>query len=191
MPILVTIVMIAGTFVVCWLVDQGFTKLFRNQPEHFSGKSIRQSKKYAAIGLILSVLGIAGLLSGLPDQWMLIAGSLAVAALGIGLVVYYMTFGIFYDADTFLVSTFAHKTEAYHYGDICGQLLYRTANSILVELHMRGGNTVVVPLNLENAEAFLDHAFEAWCSQKFKLPEDCAFHDPDNSLWFPTMQEKS
>ena len=45
-------------------------------------------------------------------------------AVGIGLTVYYMTFGVFYDEDTFLYSTFGKKSVTYRYGQIREQRLY-------------------------------------------------------------------
>ena len=51
------LLLIGATFLLCWLVDKGFHKLFRSKPQHVSGKAVRLSKYYALGGLILSVLG--------------------------------------------------------------------------------------------------------------------------------------
>ena len=60
------ILVAAAVFGVCFLVDKGFTKLFRSQSQHYSGTAVRLNKKYGSIGLILAVFGIGAILTGLP-----------------------------------------------------------------------------------------------------------------------------
>ena len=121
---------------------------------------------------------------------MLLVGGITVLLMGAGLIAYYMTFGIFYDADSFIFSTFARKSRTYCFGDICGQKLYLVqGGNIVVELHMADGSAVSLQSNMEGVYPFLDHAFAAWCRQTGRNPEGCDFHDPSNSLWFPTVEE--
>ena len=68
------LVVAALVFGVCFLIDKGFTKLFRSQAQHRSGLAVRLNKKYGAFGLILFALGVAGIFAGLGDSWLLIAG---------------------------------------------------------------------------------------------------------------------
>ena len=70
----------AAVFGICFLVDKGFTKLFRNQSQHHTGKAVRLSKRYGSIGLILAVFGIGVLFAGLPDNWLFIASSILIFA---------------------------------------------------------------------------------------------------------------
>ena len=42
---------------------------------------------------------------------------------------------------------------------------------------------------MEGTYPFLDHAFAAWCRQTGRDPKQCDFHDPSQSLWFPTEEE--
>ena len=109
------IIIAALIFGLCFLVDKGFTKLFRNQAQHYSGKAVRLNKKYGAFGMILVVLGLAALFASLAGSWFYMAASVLVILLGIALVVYYMTFGIFYDADSFVYTTFGKKSTVYQY----------------------------------------------------------------------------
>ena len=61
----VAVLLVAAlVFLVCFLVDKGFTKLFRSQQEHKSGLAIRLNKRYGSIGLIIAVLGVAALFAG-------------------------------------------------------------------------------------------------------------------------------
>ena len=192
MEYLAVIIFAALVFGVCFLVDKGFTKLFRNQAQHHSGKAVRLNKKYGAFGLILTVLGLATVFTGLPGTWIfLIAGAILILV-GIALVVYYMTFGIFYDADSFVYTTFGKKSAVYPYNQIrCQQLYILQGGGIVVELHMVNGNTVQVQLQLSGAEDFLNTAFLGWVRQNNLDARDgcCDFHDPEKSCWFPSMED--
>lgn len=186
---MVAVIIIAAlVFGVCFLVDKGFTRLFRSQAEHHTGRAVRLSKKFGAIGLLLVVLGLAAVFSGLKGEKILIAGGCLIIAVGIGLVVYYMTFGIFYDEDSFVLTTFGKKSTTYYYRDIQAQQLYNSYGSIMMELHMTDGRTVGLQQGLDGLYPFLDHAFSAWCRQRGIDPADCGFHDPDNSCWFPRVE---
>lgn len=183
------IVLVAvGTLLLCWLVDKGFTKIFRSKPQHMSGKSVRLNKLYGAAGLILMVLGLAAVFAGMSDGWLLTAGGAMLIVLGIGLVVYYMTFGVYYDDDSFVLTTFGRRSTTYQYRDIQGQQLYNSYGRILIELYMTDGRTVQLHANMVDVYPFLDSAFAAWLRQTGKSREACAFHDPDNSCWFPPME---
>lgn len=186
----VAVILVAGlTFGLCFLADKGFAKLFRNQAQHVSGLSVRLSKRYGSVGLILFALGVAAVFAGLNGNGAVLGiGGAVVALLGIGLVVYYMTFGVFYDNDGFVLTTFGKRSTTYRYNQIAGQLLYITSSGVIVELHMKDGRSVGLQSTMTGRDAFLDTAFENWCRQTERDPEQCAFHDPDNSIWFPMME---
>lgn len=177
-------------FGVIYLIDRGFTKIFRGQPQHDSGRSVRLNKRHGSIGIILFALGMASLFAGFPDDLLLGIGGAVVTALGIGLVVYYMTFGIFYDDSSFVLTTFGRRSTTYRYDQIAGQLLYNASGNILIELHMTDGRTVGLQAKMDGVYPFLDTAYIGWCCQLGKQPQECKFHDPANSLWFPIMEGK-
>lgn len=182
----------AATFGVCFLIDKGFARIFRSKAQHFSGRSIRLSKKYGAFGLILFMLGLAAVFAGLGDGWVLIAGGAVVMVLGICLAVYYLTFGIFYDDDGFVYTSFGRRSVTYRYDQILHQQLYVVqGGNVLVELHMADGRAVQVQLQLQGAEDFLNTAFLGWVRQKNLDVRDgsCDFHDPEKSCWFPSAEE--
>jgi len=185
MELIPSLIIAAAVFGICFAVDKGFTKAFRSKVQHKSGLSVRLSKRYASVGLILLVVGLAALFMGLGKDWVLAAGGGFVILMGMGLVVYYMTFGIFYDEDTFLLTTFGAKSKAYSHSDITAQMLYKTANSTLIELHLSDGRAVQLQSTMSGVYPFLDTAFSGWCRQKDIDPNSCEFHDPANSLWFP------
>lgn len=183
------LIVIALTFLICWLVDKGFTKLFRSRPQHNSGKSLRLNKHYGGFGLILFVLGLAALFAGISNGTLLVIGGCCMILLGIGLVVYYMTFGVYYDKDSFVFTTFGRKSRTFAFGDICSQQLYASGRQIVIELHMKNADTIQLNSRIKGVYEFMDYAFAAWLQQTGKTKEDCPFHDPDNSCWFPPLED--
>ena len=190
MEFVITVAAIAALFGLCYLVDKGFTKTFRNQAQHKSGLSVRHHKRYALFGLGLTVLGIMGMMAASSGGIAMLIMGILVMLIGAALLVYYLTFGIFYDADSFILTTFGNKSVTYCFSDIEEQRLYLLqGGAVIIELHMRDGKAVSIQSVMDGAYPFLDHAFSAWCRQKGIDPESCAFHDPSQSLWFPMGED--
>jgi len=181
------VLVVAGTFLLCWLADKGFTKLFRSEPQHMSGKSVRLNKYYGVGGIVLIILGVAALFSGYGQDWTLFAGGVLLVAVGICFAVYYVSFGVFYDEDSFALATFGKRNAVYRYGDIRGQLLYNSFGKIIIELHMANGRTLQLQSSMIGVYPFLDTAYAGWVQQTGRQESECSFHDPDNSCWFPNM----
>ena len=180
----------AAVFGVCFLVDKTFAKLFRSKAQHRSGKAVRANKRYGLFGVILSVLGIMAVCVGIADGSVLLWGGLIVLLMGLGLAVYYLSFGVFYDGETFLLSRFGKKELTYRFSDIRGQKLYLVqGGNVIIELHMADGGIVSLQSTMDGVYPFLDTAFAAWCLQTGRAPPSCAFHDPSQSLWFPTVED--
>lgn len=186
-PYIALVIVLAAVFGVCYLVDKGFTKLFRGKVQHDTGKSVRLSKKFGSIGLIVAVVGVAGIFAGIAENWLLTAGGGLLLLIGICLIVYYMSFGVYYDQDSFILSTFGKKSTTYHFRDITSQQLYITAAGTLIELYLRDGRTLQLQPGMTGVGSFMDHAFNAWLQQTGQKIENCDFHDPDNSCWFPPV----
>lgn len=183
------IVVACGTFLLCWLLDKGFIKAFRNKPQHQSGMSVRLNKHYGGVGTVLIVLGVAAVVLGSKEELLLWIGGAMLILLGICLIVYYMTFGIYYDDDSFVLTTFGRKSVTYRFAEIKAQQLYNSYGNILIELHMTDGRAVQLQANMKDVYPFLDKAFSGWLRQKNVRAEDCGFHDPDNSCWFPPVED--
>lgn len=179
------LIIAAAVFALCFGIDKLFTGLFRSKQQHKSGFSVRCSKKYGSIGLIIAVLGVAAVFMG--GTLMLVCGILLILG-GAVLIVYYLTFGIFYDEDAFVYTRFGKKSITYRYRDIQSQQLYNSYGNIVVELHMADGSVVQVQSAMDGAYQFLDKAFEYWLAQTGRQREDCSFHDPQNSCWFPPVE---
>ena len=186
-PILIIAAIIFG---ICYLVDKAFSKMFRSKAQHRSGKAVRANKRYGVFGVALTVLGIMAICVGISDGPVLLWGGVFVLLMGIALAVYYLSFGIFYDSESFLLQRFGKQDETYSYKDIVGQKLYLVqGGNIVVELHMQNGSAVSVQSVFEGVYPFLDTAFARWCEQTGRDPQSCDFHDPSQSLWFPTVEE--
>ena len=188
-PYIALLILLAAVFGICYLVDKGFTKLFRSKVQHLSGLSVRLNKRLGSFGVIVALLGVAGLFAGLGKNWLLVAGGCLLIVVGAGMVVYYMCFGIYYDTDSFIFSTIGRKTMEYRFADIQSQLLYTSAGGVIVELHLRDGRAIQIQPSMIGGYEFLDKAFAAWLVQTGKTLEECDFHDPANSCWFPSAQK--
>ena len=190
MDFIIVIILAAVVFGLCFLVDLCYKKLFRSKAQHESGLSVRLNKRYGAFGLIMIALGLAAIFAGINGSgWILGIGG-GIVLVGAGLVVYYLSFGVYYDKDSFILSTFGKRSVTYRYADIKGQKLYSASGNILIELHMKDGRSVGLQAGMIGVYPFLDTAFEGWCRQTGRTAEDCAFHDPDNSIWFLTMEDQ-
>ena len=187
---LIPILLVAAVvFGICYLVDKTFAKLFRSKAQHRSGMAVRANKRYGVFGVILSILGIMAICVGVTDGPVLIWGGIVVLLMGIALAGYYLSFGIFYDGESLLLSRFGKKDVTYYYKDIVGQKLYLIqGGNIVVELHMADGKSISVQSSFEGIYPFLDTAFAGWCLQTGRDPMTCDFHDPSQSLWFPTVE---
>lgn len=182
-----TILICALTFGILFLVDKGFTATFRGTEIHKSGLAVRLPRRICTAGILLCVLAVLVVFADFGGEKgkMLVAAAF-VAAMGIGLIVYYMTYGVFYDDEGFVYTSFGKHSATYRYRDIRSQKLYTTTGgSVIVELHMENGKAVSLQSTMDGAYPFLDKAFYRWCAQKGLDPSGCSFHDPDNSLWFP------
>ena len=175
--------------VIFFLVDKGFTGIFRGKAQHRSGHSVRANQRYGAFGLVLFVIGLAALFAGLSSGWFFLAAGILVMLIGICLMVYYMTFGVFYDDDSFILTTFGKKSKLYSYRDIRCQQLYASYGTTIIELQMTDGRTFHFQSNHVGVYPFLDTAFAGWCRQKGITKDACSFYDPDNSCWFPKAED--
>ena len=180
----------AVVFGLCFAVDKAFAKLFRSKAQHRSGRAVRANKRYGLFGVILSVLGIMAICVGISDGSVLLWGGVIVLLMGICLAVYYLSFGVFYDGETFLLSRFGKKDAVHRYEEIVGQKLYVVqGGSVVAELYLKDGSTVSLQSTMDGVYPFLDTAFAGWCLQTGRDPESCDFHDPSKSLWFPPVEE--
>ena len=176
----------AIVFGICRLVDKTFTQKFRSKAQHMSGMAVRASKMYGIFGVIFVAVGVMALVVGIAQSILLLIGGILVLLMGAALAVHYLSFGIFYDRESFLVSSFGKKSVSHTYKEILEQKLYiLQGGSVLVELYLEDGTSVSLQSTLDGVYPFLDTAFAGWCMQKGIDPQACDFHDPSKHWWFP------
>ena len=191
MNLLSAILIAAVVFGACRVIDLLFTSAFRSKAQHQSGMSVRVSKHYGIFGVGLTVLGVLAIGLGVTGGIALAAGGVVVLIMGIGLAVYYLTHGIFYDGESFLVATFRKDDRVYQFQDIKEQRLYLVQGGhIIIELYMNDGTSVSLQTSMDGVYLFLDTAFAGWCLQKGIDPQTCDFHDPSKSWWFPHEEDQ-
>lgn len=189
MQIVAFLIFIGLIFGLCFLVDKLFTRLFRNRKEHRSGLAVHYNKRTALFGLLLAVLGIFSTITGVEKSRFLLIGGIVVLIGGILLLAYYLSFGIYYDDKTILVSGFLKKNRSFAYGDIVHQTVLIAGGSLMAEVYFENGSAITVQAHMDGGIAFLDYAFARWCEVKGLNPKECAFHDPSKFRWFPAEEE--
>ena len=185
-----TLVVAALVFGLCYMVDKLFAAKFRSKAQHRSGLAVRVNKRYGVFGAGLSALGILSVCVGVTSGTALVIGGMIVLVMGICLAVYYLTHGIFYDGESFLVSSFRKKDRVYRHSQIKEQKLYLVqGGNVIIELYLEDGSTVSLQSSMDGVYLFLDTAFAGWCLQKGLDPQTCDFHDPSKSWWFPHEED--
>ena len=146
MQIIPILLVAAAVFGICYLVDKAFTKKFRSKQQHMSGLAVRANKMYGIFGVLLIAVGVMAIVVGIMGGIMLLIGGIVVLVMGAALAAHYLSFGIFYDGETFLVSSFGKKSVTHSYKEITEQKLYvLQGGSVLVELYLEDG-TWIPPL---------------------------------------------
>lgn len=184
------VIVAALTFGVMYLVDKGFSKVFRNQAQHHSGTAVRLKKGYGIAAILLSIVSVLCLVQYILGKELLMLGCcIIIGVVGVGLGAYYLTQGIFYDDESFLYTTLGKKSVTYRYADITAQKLYvLQGGSHMVELYMRDGKTVNVQMTMVGAGEFLDKACHARFRQLGINSFECDWFDAENSCWFPPVE---
>ena len=180
------LIVAAIVFLLCWIVDKLFSKLFRSKAQQRSGMAVRANKRYGVFGVILSVLGILGIVAGVRGEKLLLWCGIIVLLMGGALAVHYLSFGIFYDGESYLLCRFARKSEEHRFCEIVSQRLYLvTGGSTMIELALKDGSTLTLQSTMDGVYPFMDTAFAGWCMQTGHKMEQCSFYDPSKSWWFP------
>lgn len=191
MQAIVILLIAALVFAICWGVDKLFTGLFRSKAQHRSGLAVRASKRYGIFGVMFSVLGILGITTGMVGEQVLLWAGVVVLLMGIGLAVHYLSYGIFYDGESFLLCRFGRRSQEHRYSEIVSQKLYViTGGSTVIELTLTDGSTVSVQSTMEGVYPFMDTAFAGWCLETGHQMDQCDFYDPSKSWWFPHEKEE-
>ena len=190
MKYVVVLVVIACTIGLCFGLDKIFNKIFRGKIQHKSGMRVKANKRYATFGLILASLGVAALCSSHNSRVLILIAGIAMLLVGLGLVVYYLCFGIYYDDESFIYSSLFRKNLTYKYKDIVAQQLYYSGANVVIELHLFDKKTIQLQSSMDGVSTFMNKALEGWLKQNNKVVEDIPNYDPHQFRWFPSLQEE-
>ena len=178
------ILLIAVMFGLVALVDLVFGKLFPKNDTMKHGKSVRMPRYSFIFGLIMTLLGIIGLLfipfEGEKFLWL---GCLVVLAMGAYLLVNFGRFGIFYDDEQFIYRTLTKKAKTYRYSDIQLQRSFLAKSGFNTTLYAAGDE--IQPYGaMQGLSDFHHKAFHRWCAQK-GIDPDTVENDPSTLQFFP------
>ncbi len=180
------LIVAAVVFFLCWVVDKLFSRLFRSKAQQRSGMAVRANKRYGVFGVILSVLGILGIVAGIRGERLLLWCGIIVLLMGAALAAHYLSFGIFYDGESYLLCRFGRKSQEHRFSEIVSQRLYAvTGGSTVIELALKDGSTLTLQSTMDGVYPFMDTAFAGWCMQTGRKTDECGFYDPAKSWWFP------
>lgn len=188
---MIYVILVAALSFGCfYLIDKGFTKIFRSQDQHHSGTAVRLKKGYGVAAVALCVVAALCLVQFIANGTLsMLLFFVVIGLMGLAVGIYYLTVGIFYDDESFLYTSFGKKGRTYRYADIEGQKLYLIqGGGYVVELYMTDGTTVSVQTSMEGAYAFLDKACHARFRQLGINSFECEWFDAENSCWFPPVE---
>ena len=116
-------VICAVVFLVCFLIDTLFKRIFPKTDLEKSRQVVRLPRRSAIFGVLLLFFPLLVVLFFMPEggDTLIAIGCAVSAILGVILLVSYFSFAIWYDDETFLYKDFRHKKTLYHYSQIKGQ----------------------------------------------------------------------
>ena len=184
------IIIVCLTIVICIALDKLYKLVFRNKIQHKIGSRVKLSKRYGTIGLILLTLGIAALFAVGSRGWIAIVAGVGMILIGICLVVYFLSFGIYYDDESFIYSSFAKKSRTYTFAQIVSQTLYVNGAGVILELHLSEDDSIQLQSSMVGFNQFMNQAFKTWSKKNGIDESECSFYDPQKFSWFPEAKEE-
>ena len=176
------VIVCAVVFALCFLVD-GLAKKLRGKARA-DERAVRMPKRSVSIGMLLIVFALCAVLFWVPQEvlWLRV-GCFVVAAMGVVLIVQYLSFSVRYDEGGFTVAQFARPKRTFRYADIRAQRSLMTRSGIHATL-LTQDDSVSLTSAMEGADVFLRFAFGKWCAEKGIDPESIE-NNPQMMTYFP------
>ena len=176
--------LVAVMFGLVALVDFVFGKLFPKNGTMKHGKAVRMPRYSFILGLIMTLLGLIGLLF-IPfgAEKFLWLGCLLVLIMGAYLLVNFCRFGIFYDDEQFIYRTLTKKAKTYRYSEIRSQRSFVAKSGLNTTLYV-ADDEIQLYAAMQGLSDFLHKAFYRWCEQK-EIDPDTVENDPSMLVFFP------
>ena len=190
MKIWMIVAVCAFVFLVCFLVDTLFKRLFPKSKLERSKTAVRPARRSATFGVILLFVPIVVLLFFMPEggDTLLLIGCIAALIFGVILLVNYFSVVIYYDDEKFLYKTLRGGKKEFHYSQIRGQRSLMTRGGINTILFV-GDTEINLYSSMQNLNAFLNKAFYRWCAAK-GIDPDSVENNPRMFTWFPDPDKK-
>ena len=190
MKIWMIVAVCAFVFLVCFLLDTLFKRLFPKSKLEKSKTAVRPARRSATFGVILLFVPVVVLLFFMPEggDTLLLIGCIAALIFGVILLVNYFSVTIYYDDEKFLYKTLRGGKKEFHYGQIRGQRSLMTRGGINTILFV-GGEEINLYSSMQNLNAFLNKAFYRWCAEK-GIDPDSVENNPRMFTWFPDPEKK-
>ena len=189
MKIWMIVAVCAFVFLVCFLVDTLFKRLFPKSKLERSKTAVRPARRSATFGVLLLFLPILVLLFFMPEggDTLLLIGCIAALIFGVILLVNYFSVTIYYDDEKFLYKTLRGGKKEFHYSQIRGQRSLMTRGGINTILFV-GDEEINLYSSMQNLNAFLNKAFYRWCAAK-GIDPDSVENNPRMFTWFPDPEK--
>ena len=189
MKIWMIVAVCAFVFLVCFLVDTLFKRLFPKSKLERSKTAVRPARRSATFGVLLLFLPIVVLLFFMPEggDTLLLIGCIAALIFGVILLVNYFSVTIYYDDEKFLYKTLRGGKKEFHYSQIRGQRSLMTRGGINTILFV-GDEEINLYSSMQNLNAFLNKAFYRWCAAK-GIDPDSVENNPRMFTWFPDPEK--
>ena len=191
MKIWMIVAVCAFVFLVCFLLDTLFKRLFPKSKLEKSKTAVRPARRSATFGVILLFVPVVVLLFFMPEggDTLLLIGCIAALIFGVILLVNYFSVTIYYDDEKFLYKTLRGGKKEFHYGQIRGQRSLMTRGGINTILFV-GDEEINLYSSMQNLNAFLNKAFYRWCAEK-GIDPDSVENNPRMFTWFPDPEKKN
>lgn len=187
MQYIAPLILCALVFSLCRIVDLLVKKLFPKKPQQLSGKAVRLPRYSSILGIGLTFLSFVALLFYWGEFSTVVRiACLLTLALGVFLLVQYLSFAVYYDEDGFVYKSLGRRAKPYAYGDIRGQKSILSRSGVVSSLYV-GEDELQLTSSMKGLNEFLKFAFRRWCEETGTDPE-IVENNPQYLTYFPELQ---
>lgn len=177
-------------FLLCFLFDKLFQKLFPKSETEKRGQVVRLPRRNAITSILLIFIAVCVLLFLMPEggDTLMLIGCIVAIVMGVIILVSYLSFAIYFDDEGFVCKDLRRKKTAYRYSQIRGQRSVMTRSGVNSTLFV-ADDEINVYSSMQNLNAFLSKAFYKWCEVK-EIDPATVENNPRMFTWFPDVKEK-
>lgn len=176
-------------FLLCFLIDKLFQKIFPRSETEKRGQVVRLPRRNAVTSIILIFVAVSVLLFLMPEggDTLMLVGCIVAIIMGVIILVNYLGFAIYFDDEGFVYKDLRRKKTAYRYSQIRGQRSVQTRSGINSTLFV-ADDEINVYSSMQNLNTFLSKAFYQWCKVK-QIDPATIENNPRMFTWFPDIKK--